>query len=123
MSGAVGGLFGGGSKTTANQRTEVNTQVDVNLSNIIDLSGITAVFEQLKNIFTGNATTDAEFKTALLAQGASTQEITKQQQTLLLLQTAVNAERNEQFEQANKTLKSVAIGAGVLGVWFLMTRG
>ncbi len=124
MSSVVGGLLGGGggSKTSANQKTEVNTQVDVNLSNIIDLSGIAAVFEQLKNVFLSNAASDETFKNALLQQNAENQEITKQQKTLLLLSTAVEAERNQEFANANKTLRAVAIGGGILAAWYILKR-
>lgn len=124
--GLFGGLFGGGSKVTTSNKTTVNTDVDIDLSNIIDLSGLEAVVQQIKDFFVQDSAADAQkseqLKSLITAQGDANIELTKQQQTLLLLNTAVEAERNQQFAEANKTFKLVALAGGALGAYYILTR-
>ena len=119
--GIIGGLLGGGgTKVTSSSKTEVNTKVDVNLSNIIDLSGLEGILKQLKDFIVSDGNRDAEFKSLIAKQGEEENQLSKQNQTLLLLGTAVEAEKNKQFSEINKTIKLALLGGGALGVYYVM---
>lgn len=104
--GLFGGLFGGGTNVSQKVTTTVENNVDVDVENTVDLSGLERVLQLLGVNFQDTVT-----------------QLTREQEAVLLVGAAAAGEQNKQLAEANKTLKRFAYGALILGIVFIFSRG
>lgn len=104
LSGIVGGLLGGGQKTSVSNKNETTVKNDIAVN--IDLSGIQSAIESIGQMFGATQETQTD--------------LSRQQLTLALLQAAQQGKTNDELGRANKTFRQLVYGAlGIGFFWFL----
>lgn len=124
LSGIVGSIFGGGSKTTVSQSSTNQTNIDMTsqIANVIDLSSVADAMKFVGENFESALTTSGEQTRALLAGLMAQIGVNqKAQMQTALVAAAVEKEgqekRNELFSRGLNYLKIAGVAVAAWWIW------